>query len=134
MTASNEVKNYVKGEWKQELERISVKVCPKVRYQKNEDSYSLCHGKLGNVALLYCMGEKEMAVQRYQEILCELEECGGALQSRLGQQECENYGLMGGIAGIGYACLCGPEKVTSLLTCGMGENDCESYLQSKSGH
>jgi len=40
------------------------------------------------------------------------------LRKRLGQQECENFGLMGGITGIGYACLCGVGETEKLLQVG----------------
>lgn len=41
--------------------------------------------------------------------------CRGDVEEQLGLQECSNYGLMGGIAGIGYGCLCDSEKVFDLL-------------------
>lgn len=57
LMAAQATKKYVRGEWRAELENIAVKVEPKKHYQRGENGYSLCHGKLGNVALLYGMGD-----------------------------------------------------------------------------
>ena len=43
--------------------------------------------------------------------MCEPEEFRG----RLGVRECENYGFMGGMAGIGLACVWEMEDVLKLL-------------------
>ncbi len=119
LMAVQAAKIHVKGAWKEELENVAAKAEPRKRYQRKETSYSLCHGKLGNAALMYSMGERELGELRYQEIIQEL---GGSLENfreRLGQQECENFGLMGGITGVGYACLCGGEEVGKLLLVGI---------------
>ncbi len=39
----------------------------------------------------------------------------GRVNQILAMQECENYGLMGGIAGIGYGILCEMEEIRRLL-------------------
>ena len=91
---------------------------PRSRYRRDETGYSLCHGKLGNVALLYGMGERALAGQRYEEILCQLGGDLKHLREKLCQQECENFGLMGGITGIGYASLCGVEETGKRLQVG----------------
>lgn len=119
LMAVQATKIHVKGAWKEELENVAAKAEPRKRYQRGETSYSLCHGKLGNAALMYSMGERELGELRYQEIIQELNGSLKNLRERLGQQECENFGLMGGIAGIGYACLCGGEEVGRLLLVGI---------------
>ena len=101
--------------WERKLELIPARINPRNRYRRVEQSYSLCHGKFGNAALLYGMGERQLAKERYMEtvgeLICEPEEFRG----RLGVRECENYGLMGGMAGIGMACVWELEDVLKLL-------------------
>ena len=41
--------------------------------------------------------------------------CRGDVEELLELQECSNYGLTGGIAGLGYGCLCDSEKTFNLL-------------------
>ena len=92
------------------------------------EGYCLCHGRCGGAALLACMGKKEAAAREQRRILEELYACRDEIKESLCLQECENYGLLGGIAGIGYACLVGPEEIGDFLFLeepkrGMGGDD-----------
>lgn len=108
---------YVKGSFKAELEKTVAFAQGKVNGIEaiSGTSLCLCHGMCGNTALLWGMGEKEKAMRMQdriiKEICCERKD----IQEILELQECDNYGLFGGIAGIGYSCLCEPENVLALL-------------------
>lgn len=80
-----------------------------------ETSLCLCHGVCGNLALLWGIGEKEKSGLMQDRIIGTICREETDLRQILGLQECDNYGLLGGISGIGYSCLCGPEKVLELL-------------------
>ncbi|MCI8401709.1 MAG: type 2 lantipeptide synthetase LanM [Lachnospiraceae bacterium] len=80
-------------------------------YEAAGDGYCLCHGKWGNVALMWRMGEREKAKEWERRILQELCEVGEKIKNGLPMQECENYGLMGGLAGIGCGALVGVEEL-----------------------
>lgn len=80
-----------------------------------ETSLCLCHGMCGNLALLWGIGEEEKAMLMQDSILETICREETDLRKILELQECDNYGLFGGISGIGYSCLCGPEKVLELL-------------------
>jgi len=108
--------SYVKGSFKIELEKTEDFVRRKANHI--DTNLCLCHGRCGNTALLWKFGKKEEAVliqSQLVEAIC----CGEtSIQGLLGLQECENYGLLGGIAGIGYSCLCDLGKVSELLCIG----------------
>ncbi len=80
-----------------------------------ETSLCLCHGACGNLALLWGIGEKEKSGLMQDRIIGTICREETDLRQILGLQECDNYGLLGGISGIGYSCLCGPEKILELL-------------------
>ena len=124
---------YVKGKFKVELEKSGDFIRRKIadlddrstiflqgenfrkRNVSQRTNLCLCHGWCGNMAMYEYMGEKErVASMRNQviEMICS-EKAG--IRELLELQECENYGLLGGIAGIGYGCLCNMEKVLKLL-------------------
>jgi len=115
---------YVKGSFKAELEKTEDFVRRKanrIDYWRNVfqgTNLCLCHGRCGKAALLWNFGKKEEAAliqsQLVDTICCEKTSIQGLLEL----QECENYGLLGGIAGIGYSCLCNPGKVLELLCIG----------------
>ena len=65
-------------------------------------------GEVGNV-----MMAQEDAADEEKRIVDMV--CDGDIEELLGLQECSNYGLMGGVAGIGYSCLCGSDDVLNLL-------------------
>ena len=90
------------------------KVKVKVGSGKIRD-YNLCHGKLGEAAILYILGRREMGEELFQKIVAELGQAQGEIRDLLGQQECENYGFMSGICGLGYACLGNVEKVANIV-------------------
>ncbi len=112
---------YVKGSFKPELEKIKYFVRRKANsIDYRSDVYQganlcLCHGRCGNTALLWKFGKKEEATLMQSQLI-ETICCGKtSIQGLLELQECVNYGLLGGIAGIGYSCLCNPGKVLELL-------------------
>ncbi len=122
---------YAKGNFKRELEKTVVFVRRKAGENCHErkefleesaisgTSLCLCHGICGNIALLWGIGERELAV-RMQNRLIKTVCCQEAdIREILELQECDNYGLFGGIAGIGYSCLCEPGKVLELLCAGL---------------
>lgn len=115
---------YVKGCFKAELEKTEDFVRRKanrIDYKRNVfqgTNLCLCHGRCGNAALLWNFGKKGEAAliqsQLVETICCRKTSIQGLLEL----QECENYGLLGGIAGIGYSCLHDPGKVLELLCIG----------------
>lgn len=118
---------YVKGRFKTELEKTVEFVPRKVKQEGygNQGSYGdktvsktslcLCHGMCGNLALLWAMGEEKKAALMRNGVIEAICHEGADVREILELQECGNYGLFGGIAGIGYSCLCKPGKVLELL-------------------
>lgn len=118
---------YVKGKFKTELKKTETFVEKKIEYTDGinkgssgnktalKTSLCLCHGMCGNLALLWGMGKKEKAALMQTRIIKEICDEGADIRKILELQECDNYGLFGGIAGIGYSCLCEPGKVLELL-------------------
>lgn len=108
---------YVKGSFKAELGKTVIFAREKANGIKviPGTSLCLCHGMCGNTALLWDMGEKEKAARMQDRIIKEMCREKGDIREILELQECDNYGLFGGIAGIGYSCLCEPENVLTLL-------------------
>ncbi len=108
---------YARGELKKELGEIKAWIQLKRGISYSERKMCLCHGKIGNAALLAFMGKKEEAeglqVQINRMINNENDLCEG-----LDTQECSNYGLLNGLAGIGYGCLCGHNNVMNILSVG----------------
>lgn len=98
-----------------EMERILTQTKAKQKRLSSETAACLCHGMAGNAAILYGVGKKEDAVCKLNRLAQQI--CAGKedLQDCLITEECDNYGLMSGIAGIGYACLCGEENLYRFL-------------------
>lgn len=65
-------------------------------------------GEVGNV-----MMAREDAADEEKRIVDMI--CDGDIEELLGLQECSNYGLMGGVAGIGYSCLCCSDDVLNFV-------------------
>ncbi len=107
---------YVGGEFKQRLERTVSDIVKhrgkNFKQDSGEDSFCLCHGKCGD-AVIYAMNGWGDSEGQKKMIGSEIER-GCGLREILEIQECSNYGLMGGITGIGYYFLCG-EEAASLL-------------------
>lgn len=77
--------------------------------------YCLCHGGIGAATILYGMGDVSGAQLAMKHILWKLHRSGEDISNALTLQECENFGLMGGIAGIGYACLSELSDIKKIL-------------------
>lgn len=112
---------YVGGEFRQQLKQTVEGI---MKYHggnflqdSKEDSFCLCHGKCGD-AVIYAMNRWENGMEQKKNLQSELENGVGGLQEKLEIQECSNYGLMGGITGIGYYFLCGVDEVAKLLSVG----------------
>jgi type 2 lantibiotic biosynthesis protein LanM len=103
-TARLAVMEYSKGALRTELERWRNKYGSAMEYME-EKNFCLCHGKCGVIEILRYMGEFEMAQKWYTSMVMELEYSGGNLKNMFPLQECENYGLVGGMTGVGYVCL-----------------------------
>lgn len=106
---------YVPTDFRAELEQSLERFPQKVASIGDTDPWCLCHGRSGQAAILSALGEQEradlwqrqiagscLAAERIEDLLC--------------MQERENFGLMGGMAGIGYLCLCGAEKASRILS------------------
>ena len=121
-----EAEKYAEGTFREELRKIRDFIRKKVSGGSDRKrafwkaDFCLCHGRCGNQALLAHMGDVEERLALQEEGAEEKKRiagriCQGNMEELLGLQECSNYGLMGGIAGMGYSCLCGSEKVYDLL-------------------
>lgn len=107
---------YVQGSFKTELEKTKVYI--KTKVPVSGSGFCLCHGMCGNQALLWGMGKKDKAALMRNRIIAAISQERGDIREILELQECDNYGLFGGVAGIGYGCLCEPGKVLELLCVG----------------
>lgn len=79
------------------------------------ENYCLCHGKCGNAALYFASQKEEVSRKMEANIQKDFMGYKEELQDIFEMQECSNYGLMGGITGIGYSCLCGAEETARIL-------------------
>ncbi len=112
-------KKYVNGKFRQQLEQTVKGV---MRYHgkgflqdSKKNSFCLCHGKCGN-AVIYAMNQWGDGMKQKEILQSEFENGSGELRDKLEIQECSNFGLMGGITGIGYYFLCGEDEVAKLLS------------------
>ncbi len=109
---------YTGGEFQRKLKESSEAVLRQKegteKYSKGSN-YCLCHGKYGNAALYFASQKEETSRKLEENIRKELMGYKGKLQDIFEMQECSNYGLMAGITGIGYSCLCGAEEVARIL-------------------
>lgn len=124
--ARMEAERYAEGTFREELSKVRDFIRKKVSGGSDRKrafwkaDFCLCHGRCGNQALLARMGDvgerltlQEEGAEEKKRIAGRI--CQWDMEELLGLQECSNYGLMGGIAGIGYSCLCGAGKVYDLL-------------------
>ena len=124
--ARMEAERYAEGAFKEELGKVRDFARRKVRdgaYKRTafrKPDFCLCHGRCGNQALLAHLGDagdilavQEDAADEKERIVDMI--CRGDVEELLELQECSNYGLTGGIAGLGYGCLCDSEKTFNLL-------------------
>ena len=108
---------YADGLWKKELKQ-AVNLARQMPGPFDAGKkMCLCHGKTGNAAILAFLGKEKDAELVQNKVNCILGD-GIDLRERLDMQECSNYGLMSGMAGIGYNCLCGYDGVLGLLSAG----------------
>lgn len=119
---------YVQGKFKEQL-RGTYDFAQKKKSAYQSDSFSLCHGKCGNAALLYNEGKYEKADEWRTSVFREIYEFGDDIQEGLGIQECANFGLIGGITGIGYSSLTEYENVLNLLSVGCFEKNIKNRGQ-----
>jgi len=83
---------------------------------KHESVYCLCHGAMGTVGLQYAIGYQEEARRRYKRFLKQFSLVDkDEMRKLMPLQECDNFGLMGGLCGIGYGVLEGVGRVAELL-------------------
>jgi len=82
-----------------------------VRMMRNK---CLCHGTMGSAALLTGLGYIQGSTLR-DSVVMSFYKCDQNMCEILSLQECENYGLLSGIAGIGYACVCDSDNVAKFL-------------------
>ena len=106
---------YADGNFKRVLEENVREVSSYLEDELKNKGYCLCHGKCGAASLLPYIGMEEAAAKHGQKILEEFYDYADNMKELLALQECENYGLMGGMAGIGYACLVGLKKAGEIL-------------------
>ncbi len=104
---------YAEGDLKEALGQTVEFIREKEGAIELGETYCLCHGNCGNAAMYYGV-RNEKGQELLERVVAGLE---GAedIRSCLGIQECGSFGLMGGITGIGYACLCGAEECGRLL-------------------
>lgn len=104
---------YADGCLKEALKRTWLLAVEKEAAVGLGDTFCLCHGNSGNAALYSRINrdEGQALMDRSIARLGESEE----IRDCLGIQECGSFGLLGGITGIGYSCLCGIEEVAGLL-------------------
>ncbi len=79
-------------------------------------SLCLCHGICGNLALMSRMSNTPEEISRFKYLV--MKAIGGGKKDMvpwMEAQESGDYGLLGGLAGVGYSCLCGEEKVLGVL-------------------
>ena len=70
---------------------------------------------MGNAAILYGLGKRREALYWKNEVICKICQKTKDFRECLELQECENFGMMGGIAGIGYGCLTNINNTLTLL-------------------
>ncbi len=124
LLARKEAENYIDWEMSSELKRISKNL--KINYAKRGEGlkrYNLCHGKMGQIAIKNFLQQTNHAENQYQKVIVELFQKKERFIEILGQQERENRGFMGGICGIGYACLGGSRKVENILTISLQQEE-----------
>ncbi|MBQ8813543.1 MAG: type 2 lantipeptide synthetase LanM family protein [Lachnospiraceae bacterium] len=106
---------YAEPRLRKKLEKAIEKVDWHMR-SKHESAYCLCHGAMGTVGLQCAMGHQEDARGQYRRLLKRLSMVGkDRLRKLMPLQECDNFGLMGGLCGIGYGCMEGIVKIAELL-------------------
>lgn len=105
---------YVEGEFREELEKINDYIEEKTKQISYGEKMCLCHGLAGNAALFDYMGKKKLADIMRMQVKNTIS-CAANAGSVSNMQEGCNYGLVGGLAGIGYSCLCEPSLVIYLL-------------------
>lgn len=106
---------YADAKLKKELAKPRFAWEKKLAAMGQDGSYCLCHGKCGALAVLSAAGQPEAAKKWRQRMLADISGGAEAIRSVLGLQECETYGLMSGISGIGYSCLCSAQELERLL-------------------
>ena len=70
---------------------------------------------MGNAAIFYGVGRKREALYWKNEVIRKISQETEDFQERLELQECENFGVMGGIAGLGYGCLVNINNILTLI-------------------
>lgn len=123
--ARMEAMEYADGDFREELEWIEGFAEKKLRTAGDgkqiylKKSLCLCHGICGNMALMSRMGKATEEIPRFNYLV--MKAIGGGeddVGTWVGGLEIGDYGLLGGLAGIGYSCLCGEEKALGVLCVG----------------
>ncbi|MDE7326596.1 MAG: hypothetical protein K2N63_10000 [Lachnospiraceae bacterium] len=104
------------GEDAEESIRNFVKSKMEKGYSYKSEKFCLCHGNCGNIALysMNCMGK--YGVQVKEKILEKMRKAIERNGIKWSIQEFNNYGLMGGITGIGCYFLLGFEGTKKILS------------------
>lgn len=105
---------YASGDLKMKLENSRWKHLQEWEGDICSKSFCLCHGWMGNAALIHVMNRKK-AINAHKKAIMGLWRHREDIKGLLAVQECENYGLMGGITGISMGCICEPERLADLL-------------------
>ena len=123
--ARMEAMEYTVGDFREELRRLEGFVEEKLRtvgdgkqiYLKK--SPCLCHGICGNLVLMSRMGKTAEEISQFKCLFMKAIRGGeDDVSKRAEAQEISDYGLLGGLAGVGYSCLCGEGKVLEVLCVG----------------
>lgn len=121
--ARMEAMKYVEGDFREELGRIQGFAEEKLMAEGSgykvylKKSFCLCHGICGNLALMAGMGKMAEEIWHFKYLVMKAIEDGekdvGGTWAKA--EESGDYGLMGGLAGVGYSCLCGEGKILRVL-------------------
>lgn len=106
---------FTAGTFRKELEQSVREASGHLDMEEGREGDCLCHGSFGETVLLNCIGMAEAAEKKWRGLIRRLYCRREHLKEQLVLQECENYGLLGGMAGMGYACLLGREMMKGLL-------------------
>lgn len=105
-------RRYAQGKFKKALEQKALHLDREFGY--GGGGHCLCHGKGGSIGILWQMRREKEARQWKQRLIREMTRGDKEIHQLLELQECENYGFMGGLSGIGYSCLCEEEKIRKI--------------------
>lgn len=108
---------YAEKEFRDELKNSIAFMYELPKEELKGSGYSLCHGESGTSILLYLVGRRQEEEKRRQEVENALKNGIEDIRKMLPLQECENFGLLGGIAGIAYGIFADRRKQSILMFC-----------------